>query len=84
MRWRTLWAWSGAIASVVWVGCSSERQSSPQPATVASSAVKEAEGQLAGLLEEDWEAYLREEPTFASLQGDTRYAGLWEIKAPRR
>src|SRR5688572_19084623 len=111
MRWRTRCGWSGVIASVVLGGCSTERQASRQPATVASVGVadpssrvsratsmsasvpataaapqsatasageKEAERQLAGLLEEDWEAYLRDEPTFASMQGDTRYGRLWE------
>jgi uncharacterized protein (DUF885 family) len=53
----------------------------PQSAT-ASAGEKEAERQLAGLLEEDWEAYLRHEPTFASMQGDTRYGRLWEDQSP--
>ncbi|HWO15079.1 MAG TPA: DUF885 domain-containing protein [Polyangiaceae bacterium] len=48
----------------------------------SAAGEKEAEAQLARLLDEDWEAHLREEPTFASLEGDARYAGLWEDQSP--
>jgi uncharacterized protein (DUF885 family) len=56
--------------------------SAAAPQAAASAGEKEAERQLAALLEEDWEAYLRDEPTFASMQGDARYGELWEDQSP--
>jgi len=71
-----------SLALALGAGCTTKQPCAGAVAAEERRTVPKTDPKLAALFEEEWQNTLRDDPEYATLLGDKRYARLWRDESP--